>query len=115
MREIKFRGWNKKSHMMVDNIQLFSPKDTYSLNEAFDPEMIVLPLQYTGMKDKNKTEIYEGDIVKHFFNGELLANEVSFKRGTYMLGNYHLGYALDGEMAGKATIIGNVYQNKDLL
>jgi uncharacterized phage protein (TIGR01671 family) len=59
MREIKFRAWDKKEKIIREDIQAFYG----SFWDILKDENWVI-MQYTGLKDKNGVEIYEGDIMK---------------------------------------------------
>ena len=122
MREIKFRAWHKQDKVMytindfrfIDNkihyVALHLTDDKSILIHMYDEPIILM--QYTGLKDKNDIEIYEGDIVTRC-GKELIVrwdeNETAFHcfeaNGRYSWGNVDFG----------TTIIGNIYENPELL
>lgn len=122
MREIKFRAWEKGKGMSPVAIDLMGivVQGQLSEKEKLDVKELlreVFWMQYTGLKDKNGKEIYEGDIVK--LKGWQPTNyEVVFNRGGFCLkwgddSNFYndIKYAEDE----RGEVIGNIYQNKDLI
>lgn len=128
MREIKFRAWDtekKKMHNVYrldlvnqfaayeNNVERYGPPDS----EYFHAKL----MQYTGLKDKNGVEIYEGDVVtarersdKGSFKGY-----VSFTNGQYWVNyiDYESYYVtlnqLHGAVYEPIEVVGNIYEKTD--
>jgi uncharacterized phage protein (TIGR01671 family) len=92
------------------------------LNGCWNPSCFIL-MQYTGLKDKNGKEIYEGDIVKYksvspFKSGfQWATTEVkwgSFEDGEY---GYRMGVGLEcmWDNESEPEVIGDIYENPDLV
>ncbi len=121
MREIKFRIWDKQNKEMLDLEDLHYEYGKMSIrttmyNDYFDTEDMIL-MQYTGIKDKNGKEIYEGDIIKYYDD----TYKVEFKRDR---GGYFPFAQGDGcgccqcevvTFFNDCEILGNIYDNPELL
>jgi uncharacterized phage protein (TIGR01671 family) len=134
MRDIKFRAWNNKHKVMLNEIDIFDilSKDPASLSSKNFYNDNILN-QYTGLEDKNGKEIYEGDILgcPWNFNTEYFSyGEVVFWKGSFHLSKGdeseypeycpHDLYGFNDtptrrEFWENATIIGNIHENPDLL
>jgi uncharacterized phage protein (TIGR01671 family) len=129
MREIKFRAWDKKLKKMFEfelewskyvnheEIQCLTPVGVGNPNV----ENIEKPsdlMQYTGLKDKNGKEIYEGDILNMTYHGSVSIVEpeikviVGFERGSFIIEEN--GISL-GKIGRSLEVIGNIYENPELL
>lgn len=119
-REIKFRAWNKKYNIMISWEQMKIDNTVTICFGSIDSVRDLM--QYTGLKDKNGTEIYEGDIMFYPENEENIMEmqnikkPVIFERGAFRIDVYeHFKKVLDDETASEGEVIGNIYQNKELL
>lgn len=128
MREIKFRAWNKvqkvmffpdgmdlkkKSLMSIDR-NPFYVKLISGWNKGGGFEL----MQYTGLKDKNGKEIYEGDIVKDWENIDLYEVVWNRRYACFELNRLTFGNDTGQEIDNSPLdleIVGNIYENKDLL
>lgn len=108
MREIKFRAWNGETKKM------FYPRSvTFPTNTEIGSHVL---MQYTGLKDKNGKEIYEGDIVefKYARCKELWIAEVRWCIYGWSLLGKHTGWFGTKYFEG-CEVIGNIYENPELL
>lgn len=121
-RIIKFRAWDKKNKNMVFSPDLHDHEQAVSFfsiledNADFFSDDDCILQQYTGLKDKNGKEIYEGDIVNHLFYkeiGQVIWNEKS-ARFVFLFkdGSKDKIFQVDKE---SFEIIGNIYENPELI
>lgn len=104
-REIKFRAWDKKDKLWVAGFNI--PQS--GINTEWGDKVL---MQFTGLKDKNGKEIYEGDIVKLKY-GPPYEVKYSQKDAMFILTTTNsVGLGMD--LVDK-EIIGNVWENSDLL
>lgn len=118
MKEIKFRGWHEESKTMYEHIWI-APDGGWQNNMtsfAYFGSKNTL-MQYTGLKDKNGKEIYEGDIVKT--SGMFSHSFVVCDRFAYFVELPRTGtnkYHQFIDASGQAhEVVGNVYENPELL
>ena len=128
-REIKFRAWNIQQRRMLNNFYglvnqlgydgicvLTKDVKSYCPDPHLYPPDENIIMQYTGLKDKNGKDIYEGDIVNGgMFNGVYCYGKIIFD------GGHFYAVSIFPRTEGTSTdfnffeVIGNIYENPELI
>lgn len=124
MREIKFRAWDLKNKKIIPVAMNCVYRNRHSLHgdiyiyqaEPFGESVRIELMQFTGLKDSNGKEIYEGDIVE--FSDRLTKirdalGVVGFKNGSFIIYSGAITHYrwIDYDV----EVIGNTYENHSLL
>ncbi len=136
MREIKFRAWSKEQqsmwsvdslHFLEKTVDMFRYEKNKMTNKTerisnfrFPYPKAVILMQYTGLKDKNGKEIFDGDIVK--WKQSLITAGVPKKPRTridvvkcYDLSHCQPLSLMSVDETKNIKVIGNIYKNPELL
>jgi uncharacterized phage protein (TIGR01671 family) len=113
-RQIKFRAWIGD----MEDKKMSEPFEIYEAERVLNPFWDEPLMQFTGLSDKDSTEIYEGDIVSlnpigasYVEEGEVMWQEDSW----WVKGFHGKNYRLYEDIFSKPKVIGNIYQNPELL
>lgn len=124
MREFKFRFWNSKDGILwkhdelamiiMEGTKLTPLYDCGSEYREIEDAENITTMQYTGLKDIDGIEVYEGDILSHTKSGkEYLCKVVYSNSGFYTHGiNFR---TINPLATSNKRVVGNIYENPELL
>jgi len=130
MREIKFRAWDEMKKVMHIDFQFINSGkegndwvifksdkhqnyEEYIKNPHFQQQLKVM--QFTGLKDKNGKEIYEGDIVQNVCSWEVKFNKGCFCGDMIKPEPLTQDTLLALRAIKNIVVIGNIYENPELI
>lgn len=131
MREIKFRAWDKEKGMTYqDNLRwiALSGDGNWTMNTGHGSKIQLITgcgfpenhlMQFTGLKDKNGKEIWEGDVVSASIYADEIPQvlEVRWEAGCFVIDykDSEADFCAVGWFPGTLEAIGDIYSNPELL
>lgn len=124
MRDIKFRAWDEDERIMWDIWRISNKHPCHPENGEEQYDWILL--QYTGVKDKNGIEIYEGDIIRYKsitrFGEEEIEYTQEVKYSTENTAGF-IPFCYETECEDSwysykhqdYEVVGNIYENPEIL
>lgn len=121
MREIKFRAWDNENKRWWPNIEVYSD-GTYNVGEVEDSysgliysEQKPTLQQFTGFKDTNDKDIFEGDILEdNEYPDDGISRDVVI--WSEELGRWTTHeWSIDGEEFEGCEVVGNIHENPEIL
>lgn len=118
---IKFRIWNKNTKQFIIDEQdktvsfsLITWAYYASVNMLSNIDYLVIQ-QFTGLKDCNGKEVYEGDIIKYIYEYGKDDKEESYEIVSYEAGAFSCCGFVDPTDTINGEVVGNIYENPDLV
>ena len=131
MREIKFRAWCGERMYYMENFDFFINECGACINvnhPEYGKTYKVTKwnlMQYSGLKDRNGQEVFEGDVIKmialhndHNQKGAVDYASIYFSHGQFCiaLDGYKIGTPLfNVKLSSSVEVIGNIHENPELL
>jgi hypothetical protein len=112
-RTLKFRIWSKRVNQYID---IDTGNYDFSLNELFyELQKNSVIQQYTGLKDYESNDIYEGDIVRYELDGTVYTQTVGWgNNGWEMIDTRLYSTPLITNLPN-FEVIGNIFESRELL
>ena len=124
MREIKFIAWDLVNLEMVEVLEIdFGERCLTVMSNKYDEVQCRFLrdfklMQYTGLKDKNGIEVFEGDVIEETDEELLTIAQVKWNQKSAMFELHECRLPLIGSDDGEALgckVVGNIYENPELL